>query len=65
MFSLESPHKAILMSTHNLQVSNIKKKITFNYLKSAAIGLFPREPRMSSTEILLYRYIKKYWFIQR
>ena len=37
MFPLESPHRAILMSTHNIPIS-VYKKISLNYPKSGAKG---------------------------
>ena len=41
VFSLESPHEAILMGTHNIPFSIKKKrKITLSYSKSAAKGFF-------------------------
>ena len=35
------------MSTHNIPFLNMKKKITLNYLKSADMGFFHRDSRMS------------------
>ena len=35
--------EAILMSTHNIPFSVQNKKITINYPKSAAKGVFPRD----------------------
>ena len=49
MFSLESPHRC---DSHEYTQTffNIKKKITLNYRKSAAIGVFPRDSKMSSKQ---------------
>ena len=38
------------MSAHNIPFYNIKKKITLNYPKSAAMGLFPRDSITSSKQ---------------
>ena len=37
--------KAILMYTHNILFSILKKKLTLNYLKSTALGFFPRDSK--------------------
>ena len=38
------------MSTHNIPFSILKKKISLNYPKSAAMGFFHRDSRMSSKQ---------------
>ena len=40
MFSLESPHRGDSNEYTQYTIFNIKKKITLNYPKSAAIGFF-------------------------
>ena len=40
MSSLESPHRGDSNEYTQYTIFNIKKKITLNYLKSAAMGLF-------------------------
>ena len=50
---------AILMSAHNIYsyvytqytIFNIKKKITLNYSKSAAMDFFPTDSRTSSIQL--------------
>ena len=42
MFSLESPHRGDSNGTTQYTIFNIKKKITLNYLKSAAMGFFSK-----------------------
>ena len=41
-FSLESPHRGDLNEYTQYTIFNIKKKITQNYPKSAAMGLCPK-----------------------
>ena len=50
MFSLESPHRGD--SNENIQhtIFNIKKKITINYSKAAAMGYSPRDSITSSNQ---------------
>ena len=50
VFSLESPHRAILISIHNIpfSIKNIKKKITLNFIKFDAVGFFPKDAKSSS-----------------
>ena len=49
VFSLDHLIEAILMSTHNIPfLVYICKKCTLNYSKSAAMGVFPRDSRISS-----------------
>ena len=38
------------MSTHNILFYNIKRKMDLSYLKSAAMGFFPRDSSMSSKQ---------------
>ena len=40
--------EAILMGTHNISFSILRKEITLNYTKSMAKGFFPRDTRTSS-----------------
>ena len=47
-FSLESPHQGNSNENTQYTIFNIKKEITLNYPKSAAVGFFPRDPRKSS-----------------
>ena len=47
MFSLESPHRGGSNENTHYTIFNIKKKITLNYPKSAAIGFFQRDPSTS------------------
>ena len=49
-FSLESPHRGDSNANIQYTISNIKKKITLNYSKSAAMGFFPRGSRRSSKQ---------------
>ena len=50
MFSLESPHGGDSNENTEYTIFNIKKKITVNYPKSAAMGFCPRDPRTSSKQ---------------
>ena len=47
-FSLELPHGGDSYEYTQYTIFNVKKKITLNYPKSAAMGLFPRDSRTSS-----------------
>ena len=58
VFSLDSPQEAILMSTRGdsneytqYTISQYKKAIILNYLKSTTMGFVPRDPRTSSKQI--------------
>ena len=42
MFSLESPHRGNSNESTQYTIFNIKKKITPNYLKSAAMGFLSK-----------------------
>ena len=42
VFSLESPHRGDSYEYTQYTICNLKKKITLNYPKSAAMGLSPR-----------------------
>ena len=42
MFPLESPHRGDSNEYTQYTIFNIKRKITLNYPKSAAIGFFPK-----------------------
>ena len=66
VFSLESPHWGDSNENTQYTIFNIKKKITLNYPKSAAVGFFPgtqeqvrnchgkRVISVRATEVLLY-----------
>ena len=66
VFLLESPHRGDPDENTNYTVFNIKKKITLNYPKSAAMGFFPgtqervrnsrgkRAISIQAIEVLLY-----------
>ena len=43
VFSLESPHGGNSNGYTKYTIFSIKKKITLNYPKSAAMGFFPRD----------------------
>ena len=71
MFSLESPHRGDSNKYIQLTIFNIKKKITINCPKSAAMGFFrgthkrvrnshgKRAITVRATEVLLYFYRKE------
>ena len=48
MFSLESPHRGDSNENTQYTIFNMNKKNTLNYPKSAAMGFFPRDSRMSN-----------------
>ena len=48
MFSLESPHRGDSNECIQYTIFNMNKKNTLNYPKSADMGFFPRDSRMSS-----------------
>ena len=50
MFSLESPHRGDSTEYTQYTIFNMKRKIDLNYLKSAAMGFCPRDPRRSSKQ---------------
>ena len=50
LFSLESPHRGDSTEYTQYTIFNIKRKIDLNYLKSAAMGFFLRDPRTSSKQ---------------
>ena len=50
MFSLESPHGGNSNEYIQYTIFNIKKKNTLNYPKSAAVGYFLRNSKMSSKQ---------------
>ena len=50
VFSLESPHQGDSNEYIQYTIFNIKKKITLNYPKSAAMGFFPRDSRTNSKQ---------------
>ena len=47
VFSLESPHRGDSNEYIQRTIFNIKRKINLNYLKSAAMGFFPRDSSTS------------------
>ena len=50
VFSLESPHRGDSNHYTQYTIFNIKRKIDLNYLKSAAMGFFPRDSSTSSKQ---------------
>ena len=50
MFSLESPHRDDSNEHIKYTIFIIKKKITLNYPRPAAMGFFPRDSRTSSKQ---------------
>ena len=50
LFSLESPQRGDSNEYTQYTIFNIEKKITLNYPKSAAMGFFTRDSRMSSKQ---------------
>ena len=50
VFSLESPHRGDSNENTQYTIFNMNKKNTLNYPKSAAMGFFLRESRMSSKQ---------------
>ena len=50
VFSLESPHRGDSNKYTQYTIFNIKRKITLNHPKSAAMGFFPRGSRTSSKQ---------------
>ena len=50
VLSLESPHRGDSSEYKQYTIFNIKKKITLNYTKSAALGFFSRDSRMNSQQ---------------
>ena len=50
VFSLELPHQGDSNECTQYTTFNKEKKITLNYPKSAAMGFFPRDARMSSKQ---------------
>ena len=70
MFTLESPHRGDSNENTKYTNFNIKKKITLNYLKSAAMDFFSKGTQervrnsrgkraisVRATEVLLYLYL--------
>ena len=49
MFSLVSPHRGDSNDYTQYTILNMKRKIDLNYLKSAAMGFFPRDSNTSSS----------------
>ena len=72
MFSLELPHRGDSNEYKQHTIFNIKKKITLNYPKSAAVGFFQGTQErvrdshgrqaisVRATEVLLYLYYEIY-----
>ena len=50
VFLLESPHRGNSNKNTQYTILNMNKKNTLNYSKSAAMGFFPRDSRMSSKQ---------------
>ena len=50
MFSVESPQRGDSNEYTQYTIYNIKKEITLNYPKSAAMGFVPRDSRRSSKQ---------------
>ena len=50
VFSLEIAHRGDSNEYTQYTILNMKKKNTINYPKSAAMGFFPRDPRMCSKQ---------------
>ena len=50
VFSLESPHRGDSNEYTQYTIFNMNKKNTLNYPKSAALGFFSRDSRMSSKQ---------------
>ena len=50
VFSLESPRRGDSNEYTQYTIFNIKRKITLNYPKSAAMGFFPRDSSSSSKQ---------------
>ena len=50
VFSLESPHRGDSNVYTQYTIFVIKTKMTQDYSKSAAMGFFPRDSRMSSKQ---------------
>ena len=50
VFSLELPHRGDSVEYTQYTICNMNKKDTINYPKSAAMGFFPRDARMSSKQ---------------
>ena len=50
MFSLESPGRGNSNEYIQSTIFNMNKKNTLDYPKSAAMGVFPRDSRMSSKQ---------------
>ena len=50
MFSLESPHRGDSNEYTQYTIFNMNKINTLNYPKSAGMGFFPRDSRVSSKQ---------------
>ena len=50
VFLLESPHRGNSNKNTQYTILNMNTKNTLNYSKSAAMGFFPRDSRMSSKQ---------------
>ena len=46
VFSLESPHQGDSNEYTQYTIFNVKRKITLNYIKFAAVGFFPRDSKI-------------------
>ena len=50
VFSVESPQRGDSSEYTQYTISQFKKKIILNYLKSATMGFVPRDPRTYSNQ---------------
>ena len=50
VFPLESPHRGDSNEYTQYTIFHINKKNTINYTKSAAMGFFPRDSRLSTKQ---------------
>ena len=50
MFSLESPGRGDSYENTKYTIFNVKKQFSLNCLKSAAMGVFPKDSMMSSKQ---------------
>ena len=54
MFSLELPHGGDSNENTHYTIISIKRKFTLNYLKSTAMGCFPRDSIVVVIALLFY-----------
>ena len=60
LFSLESPHRGDSNEYTQYTIFNMNKKNTLNNPKSAAMGFFPLDSRMSSKQPSVFEPLKFY-----